>query len=68
MKSEDVRAKSDDELGQQLLDLRKEAFNLRFQRVSGQLENTARLREVRRDIGRIKTIMNERRRSTAPAS
>ena len=68
MRSEDVRAKSDDELGQQLLDLRKESFNLRFQRVSGQLEKTARVREVRRDIGRIKTIMSERRRSTAPAS
>ena len=68
MKTIDVRAKSEDELKQQLLDLRKESFNLRFQRVSGQLENTARVREVRRDIGRIKTIMNERRRSTAPAS
>jgi large subunit ribosomal protein L29 len=68
MKTIDVRAKSEDELKQQLLDLRKEAFNLRFQRVSGQLENTARVREVRRDIGRIKTIMNERRRSTVPAS
>ena len=68
MKTEDVRAKSEDELKQQLLDLRKEAFNLRFQRVSGQLENTARVREVRRDIGRIKTIMNERRRTAAPAS
>ena len=52
MKSEDVRAKSDDELGQQLLDLRKESFNLRFQRVSGQLENTARVREVRREVPR----------------
>ena len=68
MKTIDVRAKSEDELKQQLLDLRKEAFNLRFQRVSGQLENTARVREVRRDIGRIKTIMNERRRTTVPAS
>jgi len=68
MKTIDVRAKSEDELKQQLLDLRKESFNLRFQRVSGQLENTARVREVRRDIGRIKTIMNERRRSTVPAS
>jgi large subunit ribosomal protein L29 len=68
MKTMDVRAKSEDELKEQLLDLRKEAFNLRFQRVSGQLENTARVREVRRDIGRIKTIMNERRRATAPAS
>ena len=61
MKSEDVRAKSDDELSQYLLDLRKEAFNLRFQRVSGQLENTAQVRDVRRNIGRIKTIQNERR-------
>ncbi len=68
MKAEDVRAKSDDELKEELLDLRKESFNLRFQRVSGQLENTARVREVRRGIGRIKTIMNERRRSTAKAS
>ena len=66
MKVEDVRAKSDDELKEQLLDLRKEAFNLRFQTASGQLENTARVRQVRRDIGRIKTILNERRRAQAP--
>lgn len=68
MKVEDVRAKSDDELKEQLLDLRKEAFNLRFQTASGQLENTARVRQVRRDIGRIKTILNERRRAQAPAA
>ena len=68
MKAEDVRAKSDDELKEQLLDLRKEAFNLRFQTASGQLENTARVRHVRRDIGRIKTILNERRRAQAPAA
>ncbi len=68
MKAEDIRAKSDDELKEQLLDLRKEAFNLRFQTVSGQLENTARVRDVRHDIGRIKTILNERRRAQAPAS
>ena len=68
MKVEDVRAKSDDELKEQLLDLRKEAFNLRFQTASGQLENTARVRQVRRDIGRIKTILNERRRVPAPAA
>ncbi len=68
MKAEDIRAKSDDELMEQLLDLRKEAFNLRFQTVSGQLENTARVRDVRHDIGRIKTILNERRRAQAPAS
>ena len=68
MKTEDVRSKSDDELSQYLLDLRKEAFNLRFQRVSGQLENTARVRIVRRDIGRVKTVINERRRSNETAS
>lgn len=68
MKVEDVRAKSDDELKEQLLDLRKEAFNLRFQTASGQLENTARVRQVRRDIGRVKTIVNERRRAQAPAA
>ena len=68
MKVEDVRAKSDDELKEQLLDLRKEAFNLRFQTASGQLENTARVHQVRRDIGRIKTILNERRRAQAPTA
>ena len=68
MKVEDVRAKSDDELKEQLLDLRKEAFNLRFQTASGQLENTARVRQVRRDIGRIKTILNDRRRAQAPTA
>jgi large subunit ribosomal protein L29 len=60
MKAADVRQKTDDELAQQLIDLRKEAFNLRFQGASGQLENTGRVREVRRDIARIKTIINER--------
>ena len=68
MKAEDVRAKSEDELKEQVLDLRKEAFNLRFQAVSGQLENTARVREVRRDLARIKTILNERSRTAAKAS
>ena len=60
MKAADVRQKSDDELTEQLIDLRKEAFNLRFQRASGQLENIGRVREVRRDIARIKTILNQR--------
>ena len=68
MKAEDVRAKSDDELKEQLLDLRKESFNLRFQRVSGQLENTARVRDVRRTIGQGKTIINERRLASVKAS
>jgi large subunit ribosomal protein L29 len=57
MKAADLRAKSADELKTELLGLKKEQFNLRFQRASGQLENTARVRQVRRDIARIKTIL-----------
>jgi large subunit ribosomal protein L29 len=60
MKAADIRQKTDDELGDMLIDLRKEAFNLRFQKASGQLENTARVREVRRDIARIKTMLHGR--------
>lgn len=60
MKAEDVRAKSADELKDELLALRKEQFNLRFQAASGQLSSTARVRAVRRDIARIKTILAER--------
>jgi len=66
MKATDVRTKSDDELKEQLITLRKEAFNLRFQTASGQLENTARVRQVKRDIARIKTVLNER--TGAPAA
>ncbi|MBV9686872.1 MAG: 50S ribosomal protein L29 [Alphaproteobacteria bacterium] len=62
MKAADVRAKSDDELTGELDVLGKEIFNLRFQRANGQLENTARVRQVRRDIARIKTVLGERRR------
>jgi large subunit ribosomal protein L29 len=58
MKAEEVRGKTPDELRTRLIELKKEAFNLRFQRASGQLENTARVRQVRRDIARIKTILN----------
>ena len=65
MKANDLRPKTIDELKQQIEDLSKEAFNLRFQRASGQLENTARVRQVRRDIARIKTILGERARTTA---
>jgi large subunit ribosomal protein L29 len=65
MKAQDLRTKSDDELKDQLLDLRKEAFNLRFQRASGQLENTARVRQVRRDIARAQTVLNDRKRSAS---
>jgi large subunit ribosomal protein L29 len=57
MKASEVRSKRGDELREQLLQLKKEQFNLRFQRATGQLENTARVREVRRDIARIKTIL-----------
>ena len=61
MKAADLRAKSDDELKEELLNLRKESFNLRFQVASGQLENTARKRQVGRDIARIKTLAVERK-------
>jgi len=67
-KAEDIRAKSTDELKDQLVGLRKEAFNLRFQKASGQLENTAQVRRVRRDIARIKTILGERGRQAQKAS
>ena len=60
MKAEDVRAKTADELTDLLMQLKKEQFNLRFQQASGQLENTARVRQVRRDIARVKTIRRER--------
>ena len=60
MKVGELRTKSEDELKDSLLGLRKEAFNLRFQQASGQLENTARVRQVRRDIARIKTLLSAR--------
>jgi len=60
MKAGDVRLKTNDELKDQLETLKKEQFNLRFQRASGQLENTARVRVVRRDIARIKTILAQK--------
>ena len=65
MKAPDLRARSTDELTEEVDTLGKERFNLRFQRASGQLENTARVRQVRRDIARIKTILGERRRPAA---
>ncbi len=57
MKAADLRTKTNDELRDALMDLRKEQFNLRFQKASGQLENTARARQVRRDIARVKTVL-----------
>ena len=62
MKATDVRARTDDELAEQLDTLGRESFNLRFQRANGQLENTSRARQVRRDIARIKTVLSERHR------
>jgi large subunit ribosomal protein L29 len=64
-KAGDLRARSEDELTEEVDTLGKEIFNLRFQRASGPLENTARVRQVRRDIARIKTILGERRRPAA---
>ena len=65
MKAETMRAKSADELTDELLALKKEAFNLRFQKSTGQLENTARMRQVRRDIARAKTIMRDTSRAAS---
>jgi large subunit ribosomal protein L29 len=62
MKVADVRVRTDDELTEQLDALGRESFNLRFQRANGQLENTSRVRQVRRDIARIRTVLGERRR------
>ena len=68
----DLRAMSEDQLDQEVLNLKKEQFNLRFQRATGQLENTARVRVVRRDIARVKTLANAKktfaRRAAAPAA
>jgi large subunit ribosomal protein L29 len=58
MDASDLKVKSEDELKQLLTDLKKEQFNLRFRKASGQLENTARVGVVRRDIARIKTVMH----------
>ncbi|MCS6931532.1 MAG: 50S ribosomal protein L29 [Acetobacteraceae bacterium] len=66
-KAADIRAKSPDELKAMLLELRKEQFNLRFQRATGQLEALSRIKAVRRDIARVKTIMAERARAAAKA-
>ena len=61
MKAADVRLMTQDQLTDELLKLKKERFNLRFQRATGQLENTARVRQVRRDIARIETIARQKR-------
>jgi large subunit ribosomal protein L29 len=64
-KPADLRAKTEDQLTEELGNLKREAFNLRFQAATSQLEKPSRVREVRRDIARIKTLQNERSRSAA---
>ena len=65
MKAGDVRVMTPDQLSDELMKLKKEQFNLRFQRATGQLENTGRVREVRRDIARVKTIAAQKRAAEA---
>ena len=65
MKAADMRVKTRDELMDQLHDLKKEALNLRFQKASGQLEGTARVREVRRDIARVKSVLHQKRQAAS---
>ncbi len=67
MKPSEIRDKSQDQLDDELVKLKKEQFNLRFQRASGQLENTSRVRAVRRDIARVQTI-SAQMRAAAPKS
>lgn len=67
MKASEIRAEGADQLKDRLVQLKKEAFNLRFQKATGQLENTRRIREVRRDIARIMTVLSEQRRTAAQA-
>ena len=63
MKVDDIRAMTPDQMEDAILNLKKERFNLRFQRATGQLENTSRMRETRRDIARIKTIAAQKKRA-----
>lgn len=67
MKASEVRDMTPDQLEDELVKLKKEQFNLRFQRASGQLENTARMRQVRRDIARIQTFDSQRRAQASKA-
>lgn len=68
MSAEELRAKTPDQLRDQLVALKKEAFNLRFQQATGQLENTARMRTVRREVARIKTVLNQKAAEAATAN
>jgi large subunit ribosomal protein L29 len=68
MKTEDVRTMTVDQIDDEVLKLKKEQFNLRFQRATGQLENTSRVRAVRRDIARLKTVATQKRAGAEPAA
>ena len=65
MDANELREKTPDQLRDELENLKKEAFNLRFQQATNQLENTARMRQVRRDVARVKTILNQKAVSAA---
>lgn len=65
MNAQELRDKTPDQLRDELAALKKEAFNLRFQQATGQLENTARMRTVRRNVARVKTILNEKAATAA---
>ncbi len=65
MNAKELRDQSPDQLREKLAELKKEAFNLRFQQATGALENTARMRKVRRDAARVKTVLNEQARAAA---
>ena len=65
MDANELRAKTPDQLREELANLKKESFNLRFQQATGQLENTARMRDVKRATGRVKTILNEKAAAAA---
>lgn len=65
MKAEELKGKTSDELTKMLVDMRKEQFNLRFQKSGGQLENTAQMRKVRRDIARVKTMLTQQQEKAA---
>ncbi|WP_323785966.1 50S ribosomal protein L29 [Thalassovita sp.] len=65
MNAKELSEKSPDQLREELGSLKKEAFNLRFQQATGQLENTARMRQVRRDAARVKTVLNQKAQAAA---
>ena len=67
LKTDDLRAMSPDQLDDELIKLKKEQFNLRFQKATGQLGSTARVREVRRDIARVKTVALAKKRAAVGA-